>query len=53
MRRKLAVLVVSLGSVAGLGIGLAGSAHATTVPPVCVHQATPLVPIEVGYCPNG
>ena len=53
MKRKMAVLAVSFGALAGFSVAVTGAAHATTVPAVCVHQPTAFGQIEVGYCPNG
>ncbi|HMC38956.1 MAG TPA: hypothetical protein VKI19_04785 [Acidimicrobiales bacterium] len=53
MKRKVVILAVSLGALGAGWIGVAQSAPAAKVPPICVHHPIPGGQIEVGYCPNG
>ena len=48
MKRRLAVLTLSVGIFTGLFAGLAASANAVTVPPLCLHDGL----LQVGYCPG-
>ena len=48
MKKRLAVLALSVGMCTGLFAGFAASADAVTVPPLCVHAGL----LQVGYCPG-
>lgn len=52
MRRRLAALTVIVGAFSILGVGVAQSAGATTLPALCVRQPTPIGQIQIGYCPR-
>lgn len=48
MKRRLAVLTLSVGMFSGLFAGVATSANAVTVPPLCLRYGL----LQVGYCPG-
>jgi hypothetical protein len=53
MKRFLVVLILAVGLLGGIWIGSARPARAATIPAVCIHHATSVGSLEVGYCPNG